>query len=195
MTNNDHPSAAESDETLVVATLNGHKNAFALLVQKYQQRIFGMAWSYTHQREEALDLTQDIFFAVYQSLPRFDPARPFVNWLLRISSHHCFQFNRRRKMIARHPVDPIVPEESDPLDFHVHQEAKNAVLACFHELDDDHKMVVWLYYFLDRSCRDISEILEISVDLVKIRLFRARREMGTKLTDPKEQPLKPKNGT
>ncbi|HNW36145.1 MAG TPA: sigma-70 family RNA polymerase sigma factor, partial [Candidatus Ozemobacteraceae bacterium] len=134
-----------------------------------------------------------IFLAVYQSLPRFDTNRPFMNWLLRIASHHCFQYARRKKMIARHPIDPNPTGELDPLDFHVRAEARQAVLECFHELDDNHKMVVWLYYFLDRSCREISEILEISVDLVKIRLFRARREMGDKLSGLDDRPAESKS--
>jgi len=186
--NNAISIAEDSDEELVAATLAGRKEAFETIIKRYQQRIFGMCWSYSRQREEALDLTQEIFLAVYQSIPRFDRNRPFVNWLVRIASHHCFQYARRRKMMARHPIDPPSQEGTDPLDFHVRAEAREAVLKSFFELDDDHKMVVWLYYFLNRSCREISEILEISVDLAKIRLFRARREMGTKLTGLNDRP-------
>ncbi len=173
--------AADSDEAIAAEARAGRPDRFAELVRRYQHRVLGLVMNYTRRREEALDLCQDIFLATWQSLPRFDVSRSFTNWILKIATHHCYQFLRRTKRPLPPPDPDAGTDLPDPLEVQVRAEAREQVLAAFRRLDEDKRLVVWLYYFLGRSCAEIGEILEISVDLVKIRLFRARREMGEEM--------------
>lgn len=170
-----------TDQELVRLTLAGQSAGFAGLVQRYQHRIMGLVRNYSRNMEDVRDLTQDIFLAMFRSLSRFDPERPFLNWFLRIATHHCYQYLREREKAILSEVPETL--ETDPLVFHVREEIRAQARAAFFQLEEDHKLVVWLYYFLDRSCREIADILEISVHLVKIRLFRARKLLGQKLRE------------
>lgn len=166
----------KGDSELVKAILAGRKDLFAEIAARYQNRIFGMAWSYTRNYEEASDITQDVLIAVYGSLARFDTSRSLTGWVIKIAVHHCYQYLRKKKRPAKRIDSPT--EFPDPLEVQIQNEQKSKALEAFYNLENELKMTVWLFYFLDRSCREISEILEISVDLVKVRLFRARKSMG-----------------
>ncbi|MFZ2957352.1 MAG: sigma-70 family RNA polymerase sigma factor [Candidatus Ozemobacteraceae bacterium] len=173
-------SVSHHEVTLIVQrVLAGKTNEFAEIVRRYQAKIFGMALAYTRNTEAAGDLVQDIFLATYESLPRYDQARSFTNWILKIATHHCYKFLRR----DRRPQHSEEPQNNlpDPLETALQKERSERVLAVFHLLNEEMKMVVWLYYFFDRKCEQIAEILEISTSLVKVRLFRARQTMGKAL--------------
>lgn len=168
-----------SDAALVDMILSGRKNCFAQIVDRYQNRVFAITLSYCRNLEEARDLTQDIFIAVFNSLARFDKARSLTNWVLKISVYHCYQYLRKTR---RPPKLPELPADfPDPLDVQLKAELKGKLLRAFDNLNEDLKLPVWLYYFLDRNCKEIAEILEISLDLVKIRLFRARKFLGEQI--------------
>ncbi len=185
---NDPQTASETlerENALVQAVMSGHKESFSELIRPYQSRIYGMAMGYTRNPEEAKDLAQDVFVATFQSLPRFDRVRPFRNWILKIATHHCYMFLRKRGRPT--PPPPLPPPEADPLDVQVETESREEIRAAFHRLEEDQKMVVWLYYFFNRSCQEIAEILEISLALVKVRLFRARQALGSILVARENQ--------
>lgn len=165
-----------NEAALVADVLRGRKQAFAEIIRIYQNRLFAMAMGYFRNPEEAKDVTQEIFLAVYGSLPRYDPSRPFRNWLLRIATHHCIQ-HLRQKTRPKIPLDPP-PPELDPLDIQVRRESREQVRRCLDNLDEEFRTVVQLYYFGEQSCQEIADTLEISLSLVKIRLMRARRMMA-----------------
>ncbi len=168
-----------SDSVLVETILSGRKNCFAQIIDRYQNRVFAITLSYCRNLEEARDLTQDIFIAVFNSLPRFDRSRSLTNWVLKIAVYHCYQFLRKTRRPQKLPDLPA--DFPDPLDVQLKTELKGKLLRAFDKLSEELKLPVWLYYFLDRNCRETAEILEISVDLVKIRLFRARKLLGEQL--------------
>lgn len=179
MNNRPEINDVAADALLVKKILAGHRDAFADIVRRYQNRIYGMALHYTRNTEEARDLTQDALVAVYNSLARFDQARSLTNWVLKIAVYHCYQYLRKSRRPAK--VLDLPAEFPDPLDVQVRAEQREKVLKAFDGLGDDLKMTVWLHYFLERSCKEIADILEISLELVKVRLFRARKILGENL--------------
>jgi len=170
------PDQISETVQIIRDVLAGKENEFAKIVQKYQTKIYGMALGYTRNREAANDLVQDIFLAVFESLSRYDQSRSFTNWILKIASNHCCKYFRHHSKVR--PFEEIPSNLPDPLETAIQQERREQVLRAFHSLDDEMKMVVWLYYFFDRTYDQIAEILGISLALVKIRLFRARQAMG-----------------
>ena len=165
-----------SDQDLVRQVLNGHTNAFGELVRRYQGKIFRMSFLVTRNGPAAEDLSQEIFLAAFSSLPRFDLNRSFTNWILKIATNHCMNSIRRssRPSKAVIEVKPLgSPEEEQLL-----KEEREKVLEALLQVEDEYKLVIWLYYFLERSYLQISEILDIPLHLVKIRLFRGKKMLG-----------------
>ncbi|HOY67011.1 MAG TPA: sigma-70 family RNA polymerase sigma factor [Candidatus Ozemobacteraceae bacterium] len=173
------PGLAPEDAELVRQVLNGHTDAFGELVRRYQSKIYMMALYHTRQPSAAEDVVQEVFLAVYKSLGRFDQARSFTNWILKIATNHCYKAIRRRPAIPL--PDRDIPVFCDPLDDQLLKERQEAVGAALAKLPEDFRLVVWLYYFFERSYQQIADILEIPLHLVKIRLFRAKRSLGQAL--------------
>lgn len=173
------PPHAPEDAELVRQVLGGRTEAFGELVKRYQSKIFMMSLSYVRRPAVAEDVVQEVFIATYQSLGRFDQSRSFTNWILKIATNHCYK--ALRKKVPLPMPEKEIPIFCDPLDEHLLRERQEAVAAALSQLPDDFRLVVWLFYFFERSYQQISEILEIPLHLVKIRLFRARRMMGQAL--------------
>lgn len=176
----DHPRGnLPEDAEIVRQVLAGRVEAFGELVKRYQGKIYMMALYHVRRPAAAEDIVQEVFIATYQSLGRFDQTRSFTNWILKIATNHCYKALRKK---APTPLpDTEIPVFCDPLDEQLQRERQETVGAAMARLPDDFKLVVWLFYFFERSYQQISEILEIPQHLVKIRLFRARRMLGQTL--------------
>jgi len=176
----EHPSATELEAAEIVRqVLAGRTEAFGELVKRYQSKIFMMALYYLRRPAAAEDIVQEVFIATYQSLGKFDQTRSFTNWILKIATNHCYKALRKKAPVPL--SDAEIPVFCDPLDEQLQRERQEAVGAAMSRLPEDFKLVVWLFYFFERSYQQISEILEIPQHLVKIRLFRARRMLGQTL--------------
>ncbi len=88
----------------------GDELAWEMLVRRFQGRMFAIAVTYTGDREEARDLTQDIFIRVYRNLDGCRDEDRFLSWLVRIARNVCIDHLRRRK--ARPPARDIPVEEA-----------------------------------------------------------------------------------
>ena len=76
------------DEALVQQIIQGNDDAYDGLVQKYQNRIYTIAYRYTGNHADACDLTQETFIKVYQALGSFRGESAFATWLYRLSLIH-----------------------------------------------------------------------------------------------------------
>ncbi len=83
------------DQELVTATLAGDENAFGELVRRYQVRIFTLAYARLGSREDALDVSQEVFLKAHRKLPSFRSDGVFYTWLYRIGINACIDFARR----------------------------------------------------------------------------------------------------
>ncbi len=171
---------------IVKRVLAGQRDDFGEIIRRYQVKIFGMAIFHTRNATLAEELTQEIFVQTFQSLPRFDQTKSFTNWILRIATNHCYKSLRRKPSISLDGKE--IPLYIDPLDDHVRQERRQMVMEALSKLPEEQKLVIWMFYFFERSYEQISEILEMPLHLVKIRLFRGKKALGELLrkTDPHE---------
>ena len=99
-----------SDETLVKQALNGKKTAWINLVKRYEKQLFNYALRMVSNREDAMDLMQDVFVAVFRNLASFRGDSPFKGWLFKIAHYRCIEFYRRKK-----PMQSLddVPEQEE----------------------------------------------------------------------------------
>ena len=89
------------DSAIIKEILHGDKDKFRLLIEKYQQMVFRTVMGFVHNKEDADDLTQEIFIQVYQSLERFKGNSAFSTWLYRIA------INASLNKIRRSPLKII----------------------------------------------------------------------------------------
>ena len=88
--------------------------AWEALVRRYHGRVFGVAWHYLRDREEAGDMTQDVFIKIYERLGDFDAADRFLPWLIRITRNACI--DRLRRIKARPPASDLRVEDGPQIE-------------------------------------------------------------------------------
>jgi len=88
----------DEDKQLVKRTLKGEKDAFEMILRKYQQPLFNYVGRMVGEREMALDFTQDIFIKAYSFLPSYREEFKFSTWLFKIASNYIIDHWRRKKV-------------------------------------------------------------------------------------------------
>ena len=94
-----------TDQQLISQCLEGNKDAFRLLVQAHQRRVFSLALKMVGDEEEAKDVVQETFLRVWQRLGDYDTQRSFTTWLYVIASRLCLDALRNMKRTSPLPAD------------------------------------------------------------------------------------------
>jgi RNA polymerase sigma-70 factor, ECF subfamily len=166
----------QNDEVIVKRCMDGDRDAFEALVDKYQGPLFNLALRMTQEYADAEDIIQSVFLKAYESLSSFKPGRKFFSWLYRIAVNETLNFLR-----AKRPQEPL--SEDTPVDDAdgsreiARGEASAQIEEALMELSVDYRTVVVLKHLQELPYADISQILDIPVKTVKSRLFTARMQM------------------
>ncbi len=174
-----------TDGELIRACQSGTKNSFAELVKQYYQQAFSMAYYYVHNRETALDISQEAFVRVYRNIQHFDTSKSFAPYLFRIIKNLCvndLQRRRRRWLVfsdyARSDTDfeQNIPAAAD--DALERKERQEMVWRGLNKLPEQDREILVLKEFEDFSYKDISEALDIPIGTVMSRLYYARKKLA-----------------
>ncbi|MCF8200117.1 MAG: sigma-70 family RNA polymerase sigma factor [Sulfuritalea sp.] len=161
----------------------GDRQAFAQLVRRFQDRVFGFILRMNNSRDEAMDLTQETFMKAYQALPTWRPDARFSTWLFQIARNATLDILRRRQLVEFVPLDAGQPEGEalDPPDDaplpeeHLSGRQRIALLEqSLHELPVEQREILLLRELENMSYADIAVTLNIEAGTVKSRLARAR---------------------
>lgn len=167
----------------------GDTEAFDELVRKHHQRLYGLVYNMTSNREDTHDLLQDIFSKAYRSLKRFRGKSSFYTWIYSISVNMSLNFlkkrNRRRAMSLddvdsgiQHDKDFIeLTSKSDPVRETGLKELQVRLNDALQELSEDHRTVVVLYDIQGVPHKEISKILGVSEGTVRSRLHYAHKQL------------------
>lgn len=165
-----------ADEILVRQTLEGKKDAFGILVERYQKAMFNVAYRFTGSMDDAADITQAAFIKAYESLRQFDSKYKFYSWLYRITVNGSLNFINAHQRFEALGED-MQATEQEPDERLDEGETSRAIQRALMSLSPEYRMVVVLSHFQDRSYKEMSEILQIPEKTVKSRLFTARRDL------------------
>ncbi len=191
---------ALTDEALVECFLQGNKEAFATIVERYEQKVYGLAYRLTGDYDDAADLAQDAFIKVYRNLGQFRGQAAFSTWLYRVVTNVFLDEMRKRK---RRPVvaisldDSIVTEEGElsrelpshdlgPEDLSAQHELQQTVRAGMQKLPEDYRVVLILRDLQGYTYDEIASMLDINLGTVKSRISRARLALR-KVLEEREQ--------
>lgn len=177
------------DETKLVALLKaGDETAFRLLIQKYQSKLYSIAYGITLDREESLDIVQDVFLKVYQKIHAFREESSLSTWLHRITVNLCLNWKRRWIRRFRWHHQPLeiedggdYPElgtnENMPEKLYEQKELKKMLWEQLKDLPEEARAVFVLKEMEGLSYDEIAETLRIKTGTVSSRLFYARKKL------------------
>lgn len=197
--NHDQQNLAQlSDETLVQLYVSDplrYAQAFEILVERYQGKVFGLSLRMMGNREEAEDQAQEIFIKIYRSLSRFEGRSRFSTWLYRIAVNACLdaiEKRRRRPQVADVEWSDMAeaePAESELLRWHapapehayLHTEQSGMVHAALSKLDKSHREAIVQRELEGLSYQDMAANTRIGLSAMKMRVHRARKALATVL--------------
>ena len=175
------------DEKLVSQTLSGDRDAFGVLIHKYQEMVYAYAFQKVNNEADAQDITQEVFLRAYRHLERLRNPHQFRSWLYTIMSNEC---NRRLARIMKLRQRETALEDATEDDLRI--ESKHATPTeewqvdleqAISKLPDDNRIAVSMFYMSNCSLQEISEFLGVSVNTVKGKLYRARQQLGNALSE------------
>ncbi len=177
---------ATSDAQLVRRAQNGDRDAFEVLVKRYERRIYALTYRMMGNPDDAFNLTQEGFIRAYKNLPRTDPSLNFSAWLHRIASNVCLDALRRRKRIRWQPWDDVKHERlltfhpsDDPEQVTLGHENTSDVQLVLNKMTPRHRLALMLREYEGMSTGEIGDVMNLSHSAVKSILFRAREEFRT----------------
>ncbi|MDP4265446.1 MAG: sigma-70 family RNA polymerase sigma factor [Bacteroidota bacterium] len=180
-------STGLNDNEIISKVLSGDKQAYAGLVNRYQNYVFTLALRFTKNREDAEEVAQDIFIKAYRSLADFRGASKFSTWLYTIVNNTCITFLRKKKLpmdsLDREGVFEAADSQESALRANlVEQKSRVAMVNnAINLLNPDDAEVITLFYKSEQSLEEIARILGLETNAVKVRLHRARTRLKEKM--------------
>lgn len=151
-------------------------------VEKYIKMVYRIAFHYFGRHEDAEDITQEVFAKLYASKLTRENGDEVKAWLIRVTTNTCHSafrnpFNRKRMELDEYEWEQIPDNSSSEQDYITHKVVMDAVML----LPEKYRILVYLYYYEDYTCSQISKILQIKETTVQTRLSRAREKLKVAL--------------
>lgn len=164
----------QTDEKLIQKAIKGNKSAWLKLVKRYEKLVYNYALRMVSNQDDALDLLQDTFLAVFRSLSSFRGDSSFKSWLLKIAHYRCIEFYRRRK--ATVDIDGIAEayneeDEDCPEMAMISLQQGSEIVTAMAILPVNQRLVIEMKFFQFLTFEDIARQLGISTNTVKSRLY------------------------
>ena len=187
-----------SDEEAIRGVLTGNRDAFAVLVERYQGRAFRLALRVLRNEESARDAVQDAFLKAYSALPRFQGRSSFYTWLYRLVMNQCLDMKRRDKSeryvewedegTGESSSDSLLPPEVagvrfEPAASMMRQQLRERIDEAIGRLPDGPRETLILREVNGLSYAEIAETQSIPKGTVMSRLHYARKQLQSYLIE------------
>ncbi len=185
-------SEQDKDLALVKRVQQGDKNAFNVLVAKYQNKVAGLISRYVSNHSDVADCAQEAFIKAYRALPNFRGDSAFYTWLYRIAVNCA-----KNHLIAQGRKPPANDVDADDAEFYdgadalrsnaspenllLSDEVKAVIFNTIASLPDDLKTAISLREIEGMSYEEIAVVMDCPVGTVRSRIFRAREAIDLKL--------------
>ncbi len=177
-------SSMDEDKELVERTIKGEKEAFEMIIQKYQHPLLNYIGRTVGERELALDFTQEVFIRTYSSLHSYKPQYKFSTWLFKIASNFIIDYWRKKKIDAfsldqkdrDNDLPPLQVSDEEPsivkkLEF---SELKERIEQALEKIPAPLREVFVWRHINEFSYEEMAEIKGLPVGTIKNRVFQAR---------------------
>ena len=185
---------ADEDLDLVRRIQEGDVAAFDILTVKYRNRIYGVVYNLTSNREDAADLTQDAFIKAFQSIQRFRGQSSFFTWIYRIAINSTLSHLRKNRVrsffslervntdepVSRELIAALTDKTGADRDTYV-RELQEKLNEAMQQLSIKHRTVITLFEIDGLSHQEIAEVMNCSVGTVRSRLHYAKQLLQAEL--------------
>ncbi len=174
-----------TDIEIIKKVLAGNTQIYSLLVNRYKNKVFSLAYSIVANREDAEEIAQDAFVKVFASLQSFKEKSSFSTWLYRIVVNTSLNKKKLKRIVAVDEVDGIKQDEYfgfDSLTEHLKtDDQKKFIRIALNALNEQEKLCLALFYLNELSVKEIYEITGISESNIKVLLLRGRKHLYEQL--------------
>lgn len=185
--------SAPSDQELIARTLGGDGGAYGILVERFQRKIYRVAYAIVRDDTEADTITQDTFIQAYTHLARFQGRSELETWLTRIAINRSRDWLRRRKFVSlfshddksddrEYVIEPVDDRPDAERQFMAHQ-LRAAILRAERTLSSQQKIIFRLRHYENHSLEEIAELLGLRSGTVRAHLFRAIHKVRKELAE------------
>ena len=180
-------STGLNDNEIISKVLSGDHQAYAGLVNRYQNYVFTLTLRMVKNREDAEEVAQDVFIKAFKYLADFKGASKFTTWLYTIVSNTSISFLRKKKLDI-HSLDnenvfaAAANQDSGMRANMIEQKSKLAMVnEAIRLLNPDDAHIITLFYKAEQSLEETAQILGIETNAAKVRLHRARTRLKEKM--------------
>jgi RNA polymerase sigma-70 factor (ECF subfamily) len=171
---------ATTDEALIAAIAVGDWRAMRLLYNRHRVRVFRFAVRLTDDAASAEDVVSEAFIEVWRQADRFEGRSSVSTWIMSIARFKALSLRRRRQEIE---LDEAVAETvadpcSTPEQVLLEADRRAQLRACLTQLSPDHREIIDLVYYHDKTIEEVAEIVGVPKNTVKTRMFYARRRLA-----------------
>ena len=173
--------SSSTDRELIQSCMNGDRQAFEGLLNKYQKPVYNAAYRMLNSPDDARDVTQTVFLKVFENLDSYNPQYKVFSWIYRIAlneSINCLKKQKRHDSLDHEPAsDTSGPEEQTSS-----QQMSQGMQEALMNIKAEYRTVIVLKHFVDCSYQEIATILDITEKKVKSRLYTGRQLLKQELT-------------
>jgi RNA polymerase sigma-70 factor, ECF subfamily len=179
-----------SDEQIVRRALAGDADAFGEIVQRWERRIFALAFGMLGREEEARDATQETFFAAFRNLRSFRGEAKVSSWLHRIAINQCITRQRRARVRGETALEDetssagatfLAPANQSPAQVAESRERTKLVRRAVSALPPELREVIVMKEFEELTFQEIADVLDLPLSTVKSRVYTALRQLRMRL--------------
>jgi len=185
-----------SDSEVIQQVLQGNRDLYRLLVEKYQAMVFRTCMGFVHNKDDADDLSQEVFIQAYQSLSKFGGKSSFSTWIYRIAvnaslnktrkSSRNYIFQRIDSMFSGDKgsgIFLISPETDGPENLMIRSEHHEWLQKALDSLPENQRTAIVLSKYEDLPQKQIAEIMDTTEGAVEALIQRAKANLRKKLSD------------
>ncbi len=169
-----------SDAELMTGVRARREAAFDELYRRYNREVYAYCLAILRDKDLTSDIFQTTFMTVVQKAEQFKNDGNFKGWLFRIARNYCLKAKRQKATFCDLELADTLAADSEPGEDDSRSPA--ALLAALHQLADDYREPLHLHYFGGHSYEEVADIMNISLSLVKVRIYRAKKKLKSILT-------------
>jgi RNA polymerase sigma factor (sigma-70 family) len=183
-----------TESSFIAQLKSGDEQAFQQLIQEYQQKVLNTCYGFINSKEEAEDLTQDVFIEVFRSVPQFNGDSKLSTWMYRIAVTKSLEELRRRKRQKRAVYfksligldiaqEIVATKDRNAQDLLEDEQRMHILKNAVDKLPENQRIAFTLHKYEQLSYKEVSDIMGVSLSAIESLMHRAKANLKKDLTD------------